>query len=127
MNYILDTHTILWFFSGSEQLSKNALEIIKNKGNQKSISIVSIWEVAIKINIGKLQFEGGFDVFQNLIEKSGVQILPIEKQYIAETLKLPLIHRDPFDRMIISTAISENFIILTKDNEIHKYDVLHEW
>ena len=127
MNYLLDTHTILWFFDGSEQLSKNAFEKIKNRNNQKNISIVSIWEVAIKMNIGKLQFESGFAGFQDLIDRSGINVLPIKKEHITGIFKLPMVHRDPFDRLIISTAVSENITLLTRDENIQKYDVLWEW
>ena len=124
MKNLLDTHTMLWFLNG-EKLTSKVKEMILNNTNY--ISIVSLWEVAIKMNIGKYTFEGGFKAFIKLVESNGFEILPIKTEYMEYLFELPLIHRDPFDRIIIATALVEDMLILTSDENIQRYDVTWIW
>ncbi len=124
MKYLLDTHIILWYLNG-EKLSKKQVSLITNGDNY--VSVVSLWEVAIKMNIGKFDFDGGFSAFRELIRKNGLTVLPIKDAYMEKLFELPLLHRDPFDRLLIATSIIEKMPMITADENIQKYDVAWIW
>jgi len=127
MNYILDTHTVIWFLNGDDKLSKKSKEIIENLENLKLVSIATIWEIAIKKSLGKFKFDKGFKQFLDLIEDNGFEIVPLTFDHALTVSTLDFIHRDPFDRLIISQALTDNLIIITKDEYIEKYDVKTTW
>mgnify|MGYP000992066257 FL=1 len=120
--YLLDTHTLLWFLRDSPQLSKKALGIITTE-NKVYVSIASLWEIAIKKSIGKLEFEHSIEKIAELCHEKDILILQIQPKYFDKIIKLPNIHNDPFDRLIIAQAIIENLVIITKDTIIPKYSV----
>jgi PIN domain nuclease of toxin-antitoxin system len=122
MSYLLDTHTFLWFFEGSDDLSKKARTIIENTENIKFISIASIWEIAIKMNLGKLKLDIKLEDLKEEILKNNFEILPLDFEHIIGLSKLEEIHKDPFDRIIISQAISENYTIISKDSNFSLYE-----
>ena len=124
--YLLDTHTLLWFLRDSPQLSKKALEIITTE-NKVYVSIASLWEIAIKKSIGKLEFEHSIEKIAELCHEKDILILQIQPKYFDKIIKLPNIHNDPFDRLIISQAIIESLVIITKDTIIPKYSVKTIW
>jgi PIN domain nuclease of toxin-antitoxin system len=124
MKHILDTHVILWFLNG-ERLSPKVREKIMTGEN--FVSVVSLWEVAIKMNIGKYSFVGGFSAFCELVRDNGFEILPIKDEHMQGVFVLPFIHKDPFDRLIIATAKYENMSLITADESIHQYDVDWIW
>ncbi|OAV75941.1 PIN domain protein [Bacteroidales bacterium Barb7] len=121
MNILLDTHAAIWFFNGDRNLSEAAKRAILSDENTKHISIASVWEVAIKTGLGKLLFKGDVKGFVRLIENNGINILPVSVNHLYELEKLPYIHRDPFDRMIIATAVAGKMKILTTDKNIRLY------
>jgi len=123
MNYLLDTQTAIWLYEGNDNLSAEAVSLIKNPKVDVSISIASAWEIAIKINIGKLQLKGGVAKFISDSEMYGIKIEPIKERHLNEVETMPLHHRDPFDRLIIATAISENMAVITSDDVFRKYAV----
>ena len=127
MHYLLDTHTFLWFASGSGNLPLKVLEKITDREVNCYLSIASLWEIAIKIEIGKLSMSLGFDEISDFCVRNEFQILPIEIQYLLELQKLPRFHFDPFDRLIIAQAASDNLIIMTKDKNFSKYPVQLMW
>ncbi|MDR2547177.1 MAG: type II toxin-antitoxin system VapC family toxin [Lachnospiraceae bacterium] len=120
MKYLLDTQIVIWFLNG-EKLSDKIRNQILNGDNY--VSIVSLWEIAIKMNINKFTFNGGFQAFRELVRKNGFKILPIKDEYMVKLFDLPLIHRDPFDRLIIATTLVEGMTIITVDSDIMEYDV----
>ena len=124
MKNILDTHIVIWFLNG-ERLTAKTKELITKGKNY--ISVVSLWEVAIKMNIGKFSFNGGFSAFRELVRNNGFDVLPIKDEYMERLLMLPLIHRDPFDRLIIATSIIEEMTVITADENIQKYDIAWVW
>jgi PIN domain nuclease of toxin-antitoxin system len=127
MDLLLDTHTLIWFFNGDSSLSENAKQSIIELQHRKFVSIVSVWEVAIKISLNKLVFDGKTKGFLDLINNNGFELLSINKEYIFELEKLPFLHRDPFDRLLIATTISEKMYIVTADTNIQKYPVNYIW
>ena len=127
MNILLDTHAALWFFENDDRLSKSALDAIYNLENMIYVSMASLWEIAVKISIGKLKFDGGIDGFIEAIHKNEFCLLEISPEHIKMIMDLPLIHRDPFDRMLIAQAAVEDMAIMTLDANIMKYDVRSIW
>ncbi|MDR0448100.1 MAG: type II toxin-antitoxin system VapC family toxin [Treponema sp.] len=89
MKCLLDTHTVLWFLGDPEKLSRTALGAIIEPANKNYISIVSAWELAIKISLGKLNFEDGIENFFRIIEKNGFEMLPIKEEYFKSLKALP--------------------------------------
>ena len=121
MIYLLDTHTFLWFLEGNRNLSKNARTTIENSNNTNFISIASIWEVAIKMSLGKLKLDIKLEELKSEILKNNFEILPLDFEHIIELSNLETIHKDPFDRIIISQAISEKYTIISKDSNFGLY------
>jgi len=127
MNYLLDTHTVLWFLGDNERLSEAALDAILEPANAKYVSIVSAWELAIKIGLGKLKFDGGVEIFFKTVSENDFSLLPIKEEYIKQVEILPFLHRDPFDRLLIASALSENMSLITADTNIHQYNISWVW
>ena len=124
--YLLDTNALLYFLYDSGKLSKRASDI--NHNDEKiSVSIVSMWEIAIKSSIGKLEIKSSISKIAETCEKEQFDILSIKPFHLDEIGRLPMIHGDPFDRLIISQAIAENLIIITKDGTIPLYNVKVLW
>jgi len=127
MKYLLDTHAVLWMATNSPKLSEAAKQVIFDSKNESFVSIVSAWEVAIKTNIGKMRLNGGISEFFNIIYKNGLNLLPITEEYIKQLEKLPLLHRDPFDRILVASAMSERMSLVTADENIRLYDSPCVW
>jgi len=127
MRYLLDTHAVIWHFDDSPKLSESIKEIIDNAENDICISSVSLWEIAIKINIGKLDVDFTLEELLIEIQDSDFDILQIENEYLHGLSVLPFIHKDPFDRLLISIAHAENLTVITTDENIQKYDVPWIW
>jgi PIN domain nuclease of toxin-antitoxin system len=127
MKYIFDTHTLLWSIFDSSKLSSAAEKIMLDKTLRKCISISSLWEIAIKNRIGKLPLPGGLASIYAELEKNGFGVVGVYRSHIEAYNTLPLIHRDPFDGIIVATAIAENMVIVTADENIQKYDVSWVW
>ena len=126
-HYLLDTHIAMWFFNGNEVLSETAKRIILDLSNSKYLSIASAWEISIKISLRKLDFDGKAAGFIRLAETNGIIIIPVKTTHLTVLETLPLIHRDPFDRLLIATAISEQMTFITADKNISQYDVPKIW
>jgi PIN domain nuclease of toxin-antitoxin system len=127
MEYLLDTHTLIWYLEDVPKLSLLMRNEIDDDTNSTYICVASLWEIAIKANLGKLKLKSGFDGFLNDVEMGNFGILQIEDRHLRRLAKLPILHRDPFDRMIISTALVEGLTIITVDEDIRKYDVSWAW
>lgn len=127
MGYILDTNALIFYLYNPEQLSKAALDIVHNADNQIYVSIVSLWEIAIKVSIGKLKIKNSVEEISGICLKNKIELLAINPQHLDQIANLPQIHGDPFDRLIISQALAENLIIVTKDSIIPQYEVNTIW
>jgi PIN domain nuclease of toxin-antitoxin system len=91
------------------------------------LSIASAWEVAIKFGLGKLDIDGRTEDFINDAQANEISILPIEAAHLTAYESLPMFHRDPFDRLLVATALAEQMTIITADEDIAKYQVSHIW
>jgi len=128
MKLLLDTHTALWWVNDYEKLSLKARALLSDDSHSLYISIISAWEVAIKASIGKLyEFEGGVKAFLAEMEVNPVVLFPIMPRHVEMVETLPFHRRDPFDRLLIATAMAENMTILTADENIFKYGVPSVW
>lgn len=127
MKLLLDTHTIIWFLNGDKNISQKVKFYIESIENTKYVSIASLWEIAIKYNLGKFQFTDGIDTFFDLVLNNGFKILPININHLIELSTLEKYHKDPFDRILIAQAISENMAICTIDDKIKTYRVDVIW
>jgi PIN domain nuclease of toxin-antitoxin system len=125
--HILDTHTAIWALKDRQLLSDKVKKIMDDVSLPLHISIVSAWEIAVKVSIGKLDFDGGSTNFLDRMRLNGINVLPIREKHLGIVENLPFIHRDPFDRILIATAIAENMAILTDDTNIQKYNVHWIW
>jgi len=115
MNLLLDTHSFLWYYKGVSDLSTNALHLIESPENDFFISVVSLWEIAIKNSLGKLGLNAPLgDFFKDVVQK-GFNLMPIDLSYILQSAAFPFHHRDPFDRLIIGQSIVEKMPVVTKD------------
>ena len=126
-NYLLDTHTAIWFFNGDDLLSETAKLAILDSSNSKYLSIFSAWELAIKIGLEKLDFSGKTAGFLRLADTNGFIVIPIKATHLTAFESLPFIHRDPFDRLLIATALAENMTLITADDNIAKYNIPQVW
>ena len=128
MKILIDTHVALWLFNDYKNLSQTASNYLHDEENELYISIISAWEVAIKHSLGKLPtFSGGVKRFLYAINDNPIQIVGVDSEHVKKLEELPYIHRDPFDRLIIATALCEGMVILTADNNVQKYDVSCLW
>ena len=121
MKYLLDTCAFIWYMTKDKKLSDTVREIIFSSDNVY-VSFASLWEVAVKQTIGKLSTvtKSVYEIAE-LCGDGGIVIMPLKLSYLERVKKMPLIHRDPFDRIIIATAIEEDMILLTKDSDITRY------
>jgi len=127
MKYLLDTHTLIWLIEASSKVSNGIREKLKFHGNSIFLSSASLWEIAIKSSLGKLELKSSFDKLLSDLNDTNINILQIEDEYLQILTKLPWIHKDPFDRLLISTALAEGLTIVTADENIQKYDISWVW
>ncbi|MDR2589485.1 MAG: type II toxin-antitoxin system VapC family toxin [Oscillospiraceae bacterium] len=127
MKYLLDTHTLIWYCEASNKLSSNVKTIIYENESPIYISVASLWEFTIKHSMSRLDFDGGIAKLCQLINQAEFILLPITQQDLECLSDLPFIHRDPFDRLLVSAAMVNNMTILTIDDNVRKYNVLSEW
>lgn len=128
MKILLDTHALLWFIAGDQNLSQTARLLIEDATNEKYVSAASLWETAIKISVGKMNLQADFDkVFPRQLNINGFDLLPIEVKHSSRTIQLPFHHRDPFDRILIAQAIEEKMSIVSIDTVSDDYSVTRLW
>lgn len=127
MKCLLDTHAVLWFFDDVDRLPKKVLGTILDPANEKYVSIASAWELAIKIGLGKLRFEGGVAQFLKVINENGFELLPVNENHVKRVENLPFLHRDPFDRILVASAMAEGMCLVTADASVRQYDVASLW
>lgn len=131
MGLLLDTAALLWLFAIPEKLSPRLREELAAADTQVAVSIVSLWEVLIKLGKGKLELDTqGQSALDFLLEQCGlhqIDILSVAPGSLAALEKLPPIHKDPFDRLLICQAIEHGLTLVTPDNHIRRYPIRTLW
>ena len=128
MKLLLDSHVLIWWSSSSEKLSKNVYDLIDDTNNTLLFSIASVWEMQIKLQLGKLNLNSNLpDLIDNQKRVNNLQILPIELNHIYALNNLPSHHKDPFDRLLIAQAIVEQIAIVSIDEVFNNYPIQRLW
>jgi PIN domain nuclease of toxin-antitoxin system len=128
MKLLLDTHTFLWFIMGNPKLSEKARALIEDTGNDRLLSIASLWEIAIKHSLGKLSLARPFQaLIPQQLERNRIEVLPITVAHLATVTMLPFHHRDPFDRLLVAQAAVERLPVVTVDSAFDAYAVERLW
>jgi PIN domain nuclease of toxin-antitoxin system len=120
---LIDTHILIWFPEGNNLLSSQHQKILSNSRNEVFVSIASLWEMAIKISLGKLTLSKSLSDIIEQLSVENIEISPILPKHILEILTLPFHHRDPFDRIIIAQSQVENLNLMSNDGEFVKYGI----
>src|SRR5579862_4623438 len=129
MLFLLDTHVPLWMRMNDPRLIRARWEpVFYDPANTICVSIVSIWEIAIKRTLGKLKLDGALEDFaRTLVADHGFQLVPVEEAHLSRVEKLPLHHRDPFDRLLIAQALEIGATAITDDDDWKKYSIKIKW
>lgn len=127
MGLLLDTHTLIWYLEGDVQLSDTAKKRLDDRHERRIVSIVSVWEMVIKINLGKLEVKKPMSHLPDFLSVNAFEWLPLAFDHNLAYLDLPLHHRDPFDRMLIAQASVEGLVIVTRDPHFQDYGVPILW
>lgn len=122
--FLLDTHALLWWLSGSRRLPRRSRVIITDPQNRVLASAVSAWEVALKTAIGELEAPG--DLIE-VVEKSGLEWIPVEPREAYVAGGLPLHHRDPFDRLLVAQALERSARVISHDDALDPYGITRIW
>jgi PIN domain nuclease of toxin-antitoxin system len=125
---LLDTHTFIWWDSEPEKLSEPVLDLCQDQANEVLLSVVSVWKMQIKLQLGKLKL--GFplaDIIEGQRLTNNIQILPLVLTHVLALEHLPTVHKDPFDRLLIAQANQEGAILLSSDPVFAKYPVNLRW
>lgn len=124
--YLLDTHTFIWLTEDSPRLPNNLREII-DFADLVYVSIASLWEISIKLKLGKLSLKQSYESIGVTIANSDILLLPIAFEDTAQLLNLPLHHRDPFDRILISQAMNHALSVVSDDSVFDTYPIQRVW
>ena len=127
MPYLLDTHSLIWFFEGSTKLPQAIRQIIADPKNDIYLSVVSLWEMAIKISLGKLTLAQPLEKVIERLPEESIFLLDITPKQVLQVMTLPLHHRDPFDRMLVAQALSLDFTLVSNEEMFDGYGVKRVW
>jgi len=123
---LLDTHALIWFVSNDTNLPVSTRDKIES-AEDVFLSIASLWEMAIKLNIGKLPLQGNFEDIEPQLIAAGITILPVTFADTVQFRYLPLHHRDPFDRILVAQAINHSLVLVSRDVAFDAYDLQRLW
>lgn len=128
MNLLLDTHAFLWLMEAPEKLPPKTLKICASPANRLFLSLASVWEMQIKIGLGKLKLKGALsDLVTEQLTSNSVESLPIQLSHLWGLSKLPTLHADPFDRLLVAQAQIEKMVLITADEAIRRYKITVLW
>ena len=127
IKYLVDTHTLLWFFNGDKRLSQTAKQILSDEQCSKFVSVASVWELAIKSNLGKLKFPNNAKGFVKAIIENKFKLYDVKPEHVFQLEQLEDFHKDPFDRILMATATFEEMKFITDDENIRLYSVECVW
>lgn len=123
MRFLIDTHVLIWHLEDDAQLPLERSAVIDDPENESLVSIASLWEIAIKLSLGKLKLSRSLDDFIRVFDSSTTSLLPIAPDHVISVAHLPFHHKDPFDRIIIAQALTEGIPIITSDSDFAEYGV----
>jgi PIN domain nuclease of toxin-antitoxin system len=118
---LLDTHVLLWAVAASRRLPKSARALIQDQENEVFYSAASVWEVSIKAGLRRSDFEIDVEQFHASLPQAGFSEMPVRAAHSVAVSKLPGLHRDPFDRMLVAQALLEPLVLVTNDEFLAKY------
>jgi PIN domain nuclease of toxin-antitoxin system len=121
MNILLDTHLLLWAAGNPGRLSKGASALIEDRANALYFSAASLWEIAVKRGLGRADFQADPRLLRRGLLDNGYAELPVKGAHAVALDQLPLIHKDPFDRILVAQSIVEGFVLVTSDEMISRY------
>ena len=124
MNFLLDTHILIWAAISPHKFSSDLASLLSDPSNHLYFSSASIWEISIKESLGKRDFKISSKKLHGGLIENGYKEIKVSALHAMEVIKLPFIHRDPFDRILVSTAIWENMPLLTNDSTLSPYHSL---
>ena len=128
MNLLLDTHAFLWWDAAPEKLSARALSLCEDSANTVALSVASVWEMQIKLQLGKLRIKSSIRaVVDRQREKNAMHVLPVDLPHVYALQDLPAHHRDPFDRLLEAQAKVEGFSVVSTDSMLRQYPVQIIW
>ncbi|NET67338.1 MAG: type II toxin-antitoxin system VapC family toxin [Moorea sp. SIO1G6] len=128
MKLLLDTHTFIWWTVSQGKLSEQVKSLLADKQNDLFLSLVSVWEMQIKLQLNKLSFNFPLaEVLERQQQTNDLYFLPIELDHIYALASLPLQHRDPFDRLLIAQAVVEQMPLLSIDSVFDGYPIQRLW
>ena len=123
MRILLDTHALLWWLAGDPRIERKAQDLIADPANDILVSIASLWEIVVKVRVGKL--EADIRDIVAAINAQGFEMLEIRPEHLEELVRLPMHHRDPFDHLLMAQAIAEGLTLLSEDQHVPAYPVAH--
>jgi PIN domain nuclease of toxin-antitoxin system len=125
---LLDTNVLIWTLSSSDRISTRAKRAMSRPGTSLAVSVVSVWEIVLKHQAGKLRLpKGVLEFVHQILYHSPWTILPVAPEHLPLLVALPMIHKDPFDRLLIVQALHEGMAMLTADKQVRKYEVRTIW
>jgi PIN domain nuclease of toxin-antitoxin system len=128
LKLLLDTQCFLWWFTEPQRLNSDAIEQIVAEDNELFLSVASAWEIAIKVSVSKLLLPEPVDVYvASRMQRLGIKYLDIVFPHVCQVATLPLLHRDPFDRILIAQTQIEQLTLVTADEILTKYGVSLLW
>jgi PIN domain nuclease of toxin-antitoxin system len=127
MRLLIDTQSFIWFFEASESLPAHVRAMMEDRENRLVVSMASFWEITIKVSLQKLKLSTSIEILINKALTNGFELLPIEPAHLITLSTLYFHHKDPFDRMIIAQAISENLGVISSDGTFRLYPVKWIW
>ncbi len=128
MRYLLDTHTFIWFIQDKPELSTNAKSLIESPDTNCLLSLVSIWEISIKVSSVKLALQEPLGAFlREQLSLNLIDVLPIAFDHIVKVRELPFHHRDPFDRLLAAQCLLNNLPLIGRDMMFDRYAVMRFW
>lgn len=127
MPTLLDTHAFIWFYVGDERLPSTVKELIADSTSACYVSIASLWEISIKASIGKLELRIELSQLTDFLTDNKIELLPIKIEHLEQLQTLPFHHRDPFDRLLIAQALTENLTLISRDSLFAQYNVPLHW
>ncbi len=128
MRLLLDTHVFMWWDSAPDKIPEETFTLLKQPQNELLLSLVSVWEMQIKVQLGKLTLRNDLkDIVQQQQTTNGIELLPVSLAHVLDIDKLPYHHKDPFDRLLIAQSRVESVLLVSGDRIFQQYDCTVVW